>query len=88
MYSYQLDFTKCFIIYLRVSCRLFPRDREMDLKKPWTAGTVYIKRVLDKSFWNENCWISSMQAHQPHMNPKLKKGKEEEICGNPLDLML
>lgn len=36
----------------------------MDRKKPWTAGTVYIKRVLDKSFWNENCCISSTQEYQ------------------------
>lgn len=65
-------------MYLRVSCRLFPRDREMDRKKPWTAGTVYIKRVLDKSFWNEIAALVLCKT-SAHMNPKLKKGKEEEI---------
>lgn len=35
--------------YLSVSCRLFPRDKEIERKKPWTAGTVYIKRVLERS---------------------------------------
>lgn len=38
--------------YLSVSWRLLPRDREMERKKPWTAGTVYIKRVFDRSCWD------------------------------------
>lgn len=50
----------------------------MDRKKPWTAGTVYIKRVLDKSFWNEIAALVLCKT-SAHMNPKLKKGKEEEI---------
>lgn len=36
-------------LYLSVSCRLLPLDKEIERKKPWTAGTVYNKRVLDKS---------------------------------------
>lgn len=35
--------------YLSVSWRLLPLDKEIERKKPWTAGTVYNKRVLDKS---------------------------------------
>lgn len=38
--------------YLSVSWRLLPRDKEIERKKPWTAGTVYIKRVLERSCGN------------------------------------
>lgn len=44
--------------YLSVSWRLLPRDKEIERKKPWTAGTVYIKRVLDKSCWNTHSCLS------------------------------
>ena len=44
--------------YLSVSWRLLPRDKEMERKKPWTAGTVYIKRVLDKSCWNTDVLVT------------------------------
>lgn len=40
--------------YLSVSCKLFPRESEIDLKNPCTAGTVYKRRVLDKSCNTEN----------------------------------
>lgn len=36
-------------INLRVSCRLLPLEREMERKKPWTAGTVYSSNVFERS---------------------------------------
>lgn len=44
--------------YLSVSWRLLPRDKEIERKKPWTAGTVYIKRVLDKSCGNTRVLVT------------------------------
>lgn len=57
--------------YLSVSCRLLPRDKEMDRKKPWTAGTVYIRRVLDKSWGNINACISLARTRQEELDCKL-----------------
>lgn len=52
--------------YLRVSCRLFPRDREMERKNPCTAGTVYCSRVWERSCVKNKSNGSENQAAEHH----------------------
>lgn len=66
--------------YLSVSCRLLPLDKEIERKKPWTAGTVYSKRVLDKSCWDISVsltllsQLSSVKQAQLHTDGACSEG--------------